>query len=176
MTFKTNKMTRCFITFSLLLLNSSFLWANKPTTNFQNSDNSTWEFYCAINEQILGKQKDNHKKNPFSPTIGALQQLYKTLSLKRNQLGVGDMSATVSIRKPLIYDSVRNIEKYYSKKRKQQKLTLEDKADLEHILRVAIATLDLADHGNFEVHIGINRKCVECQIDLYQKVILQSIY
>lgn len=167
---------RYFITLLFLLFSSSFLLANKPIINSYNPDNLKWEFYCGINEQILQQQKDTYKKHPFSPTIGALQQHYLTLSLKRDQIGIGDQTTTISIRKPLIYASIRNIEKYYNKKRKQKKFTAKNQQDLEHIYRVAIATLDLADHGSFEVHIGINHKCVECQIDLYRKVILQSIY
>lgn len=148
----------------------------KGDTEVRETSNITWQFYSSINEETIKEAVSKHEDNPFSPNIGVLKQLFHSKVFKRDQISAGDMSAVLQIRKPKIYSSVCSIEKYYNKKRKKKQLNEQDCQDFEHVLRVAISTIDEPDTELFENHLAENKKKTEQQINLYKKVTLTKLY
>ncbi|MGL5682530.1 MAG: hypothetical protein ACRDDZ_05655 [Marinifilaceae bacterium] len=135
-----------------------------------------WYLFSAIDEGELDKMAQKTKNGMFSAKITVLQALYRKYTFSTDKLNSTDATSVGAIRKPIVYAAVRNIEKHYQKQLRQKKLTDKDINNFEHVLRVAIATLDVADFGDFEVSIATDRECPVCQIEKFMQVRLQSIY
>lgn len=135
----------------------------------------SWEFFSAaekINIEDLATARD-HK---LGKEIGFLYELFMQGYIKKEEVVPGDPTKRTVIRKPNVYNAVRNIEKILNKKLKKTEITEGEASEcFAHVLRVAIAVID-SDSDSFEDAIITNRKDDQKLIALFEKVKLTSIY
>ena len=88
----------------------------------------------------------------------------------------GDPTIRTMIRKPAVYNSVKNIEKYYKKRVKDNSFSEADRAQFEHVIKVAISSLDTEETEEFEEALQSAKKDAVKQLAVFDAVLLTSVY
>lgn len=137
----------------------------------------TWEFLSAIPSVIDESVADKSGKHDFGKRVACLKTLIEKYYITKEDVIPGDPMMRTIVLKPNVYYTVRKIEKYLKKEVKKGDITTEDaSSEMEHILEVALSVIDSEGARSFEIALNKNRKNIEGQISLFQRVKLQSIY
>ena len=110
-----------------------------------------WEFLLSVKDDFSAEEYQHAEKSSFGKELGCLLNLYESSSVKKEQVVEGDPTIRTMIRKPAVYNSVKNIEKYYKKRVKDNSFSEADRAQFEHVIKVAISSLDTEETEEFEV-------------------------
>lgn len=132
-----------------------------------------WEFWSSpLQGAVVNRSHEEAFGNEVACLLGAVEGAF----LKREQVVAGDPQVQATIRKPGIYNAVRNIEKYYRRKSKQGDYTERDAALFAHVMRVALACVDSEDSDGFEAALQQSRKEVAGQLACFRQVKLNDLY
>lgn len=134
-----------------------------------------WEFWSA---EESGTAKDCPKSMEilYGKEVGSLLSLMNSRFICRERVDAGDPSLRTVVRKPAIYNAVKNIEKYYKQKNKKNDYTMTDRETFTHVVRVALASVDTENTADFEQALQDTRKSMEKQIACFCRVKLKNIY
>ncbi len=170
--------------FTILLLSLSFtlsyaqqgpkaseLHAANATSSIKNVE---WSFNTFIVESDL--KVERYAKNSFSPKVGALKEMFIAGAVSQDEMGSGDASSLMSIKNPLIYNSILGIERHYKKLKRKKTICEQDVEDFEYILQVGVCSLTSPDSDDFSVALKNLRGDVEAQIALFKSVKLVDPY
>ncbi len=178
-------MKRNLIILSLIALfcctaNATNLFPDGDKTAAKNNMESnvsikkTWEFYSAIQKPTAEALADesNYK---FGQEAGCLYNLFMGIYVVREEVVPGDPNRRTVIRKPIIYNAVRNVEKQMSKDLKGQNAD-QNKIEMEfvHVLKVAISAFD-SDSASFENALQENKKDSNALLEVFRSVKLTDI-
>ncbi len=178
-------MKRNLIILSLIM---AFCFTANATNLFPDGDKSTtkskmdsevsvkktWKFYSTIKKPTAEALADeSHYK--FGQEAGCLYNLFMSIYVVREEVVPGDPNRRTVIRKPIIYNAVRSVEKQMNKEFKEQhddqnRIALE----FVHVLKVAISAYD-SDSASFENALQENRKEVDNLLEIFRSVKLTDI-
>lgn len=135
-----------------------------------------WEFWSSVKETFTEEDYREAGNSEFGREVACLMAMYSKQCVKKEQVIEGDPTMRTVIRKPVIYNAVKNIEKYYKRRMKENNVSIGDKQTLAHVVKVAISTIDGEDTVNFEKVLQQNKKNPEQQIETFQSVNLKNLY
>jgi hypothetical protein len=149
--------------------------ANKNKAETEAASVKRWEFYSAIqkpSEEALA----NESNYRFGQEAGYLYTLFMNIYVAREEVVPGDPTCRTVIRKPIIYNAVRSIEKQLSKDLKSSSSpnNKEITDNFVHVLRVAISAFD-SDSASFENALQENRKDATSLLSLFKCAKLTDI-
>lgn len=138
------------------------------------TDVQYWEFNSALTDY------QNHSfakadKEIFGKEIACLLALLDEKYIRKEQIAIGDPVLQTNILKPVIYNSVKNLVRYYKQKSQNNTLSTTDCEQLTHIVKVALACPE-EDTSDFEKALKKNRKDPDQQLDCFKRVRLTNIY
>lgn len=135
-----------------------------------------WEFLLSVKDDFSAEEYQHAEKSSFGKELGCLLNLYESSSVKKEQVVEGDPTIRTMIRKPAVYNSVKNIEKYYKKRVKDNSFSEADRAQFEHVIKVAISSLDTEETEEFEEALQSAKKDAVKQLAVFDAVLLTSVY
>ncbi|MEG2332468.1 MAG: hypothetical protein RSB62_09250, partial [Bacteroides sp.] len=95
----------------------------------------TWKFYSAIKQPTAEALADENNYK-FGKEAGYLYTMFMTTYVVREEVVPGDPMRRTVIRKPVIYNAVRSIEKQLGKELRSNRLTTEQvAADFAQVLK-----------------------------------------
>lgn len=128
----------------------------------------TWEFYSVapqFSPEVLA-QAGNYK---FGQEAGCLYDEFMKMYVVREEVVPGDPTRRTVIRKPVIYNAVRSVEKKLNKDVKSQDKTFEQAGiEFSKVLKVALAAFD-SENGSFEEALQDNRKDAACLLSIFNE-------
>lgn len=133
-----------------------------------------WEFVLALDDYTNHAYAKAHATS-FGRDIACLLSVMNERYLRKLQVVGGDPSTSTQIQKPAIYNAVKKIEKHYRAKARKSALTRIDVATFEHVIKVAIASLE-EDSTDFEAALKKCGKNTGELIRIFQRVKLNNIY
>ncbi len=170
-----------FFAISLLVISFTFSYAQGPNTSDVSStteaskiESVEWSFNTFITESDL--KVERYARNKFSPKVGALKEMFIAGAISQDEMGSGDASSVMSIKNPLIYNSILSIERHYNKMQRKKNICEEDVKDFEYILQVGVCSLTSPKSDEFSVALKNLRGDVEAQIALFKSVKLVDPY
>lgn len=131
----------------------------------------SWEFLSSVKEEFTQKDYQKAGKHELGEEVACLMTVLNERCIKKEQATEGDPTTRIVIRKPVVYNAVRNVEKYCKREMKQNAGEV-----MPYVLKVAITSLDTDDTQSFEQALQENRKNPKEQIRVFQRVKLNSIY
>ena len=152
------------------------IYAAGTENEMTKSDNYRWEFLLSVKEDFSAEDYQQAVKTGFGKELGCLIHLYETSTVKKEQVVEGDPTIRTMILKPTVYNSVKNIEKYYKRRLKSDSFSEIDREAFEHVMKVAISSLDTEETEEFEQALQETKKDPEKQIAVFQSVLLTSVY
>lgn len=148
--------------------------AEKPVARDVDAVSYTWEFYSALRDYSAHSYAKADAQ-VFGKDIACLLALLDEKFVRKEQVAAGDPALQAAIRKPLVYNSVKNIAKYYRQKRRNGGFTPADAELLAHVVKVALACVE-EDSAEFEKALKQSKKNREQQLDCFRKVKLRALY
>lgn len=148
--------------------------AEKPVSRNVAAISYSWEFYSAL-QDYSGHRYTKSDEQLFGKDIACLLALMDEKFLRKEQITNGDPTLQTCIRKPWIYNSVKNIAKYYKQKRHNGLFIPADAEIFTHVIKVALACTE-ADSSEFEKALKKSKKNPEQQLSCFQKAKLCNIY
>ena len=139
------------------------------------TDHYQWEFWSA-EESGTVKSCPKSMEILYGKEVGSLLTIMNERFIRREKIDAGDPSLRTVVRKPAIYNAVKNIEKYYKQKNKKNDYTMADRETFTHVVRVALASADTENTADFEQALQDTRKSMEKQIACFCRVKLKNIY
>lgn len=139
-----------------------------------NEKSSGWEFALALKDYLEHDCAKAQETN-FGREIACLLSVMDERYLHKIQVTGGDVAVSTQIQKPVVYNAVKRIEKYFRAKVRKGCFTVEDRSLFEHVIKVAIACVE-EDSLDFEEALKQSKKDLNEQIQLFQRVRLNSIY
>lgn len=149
--------------------------AEKPMAREVAAASYAWEFYSALGD-YSGHRYAKADEQWFGKDIACLLALMDEKFVHKEQVAVGDPVLRAAIRKPVVYNSVKNITQYYRQKLRKGEFTPADAALLTHVVKVALACVDGEDSAGFEKSLRQSKKNPEQQLACFRKVKLCSLY
>lgn len=134
-----------------------------------------WEFWSAEESGPLGNCSKSIEAL-YGKEVGYLLSLMDNCFIRRERVDAGDPSLKTSVRKPAIYNAVKNIEKFYKQKNKRNNYTVTDGETFAYVVKVALASVDTEDTESFEQALQDFRKDADGQIACFRRVKLKNIY
>lgn len=134
-----------------------------------------WEFWFAL-ENTAAKECTKSTGELYGKEVGSLLDLMDGVFIGKERVDAGDPSLRTTIRKPAVYNAVKNIEKYYRQKCRQNSYMVADREAFAYVVKVALASVDTNDTLEFEKVLQDNRKNTEEQIACFCDVKLRNIY
>lgn len=134
-----------------------------------------WEFWSA-EEEGMARNCSKAIETLYGKEVGSLLTFMDERFVRKDRVDAGDPSLHTSIRKPGVYNAVKNIEKYYKRKSKAGLYTAADQEVFAYVVRVALACVDSEKTEEFEQALQDNRKNTEKQINCFCRVKLKNIY
>ena len=176
---KTLILFALFVAAGLQLSAQTMAKADKETTAQPRQEAAAvevqrWEFSLALKDYMDHAYAKNDG-DVFGREIACLLSLMDERYLQKIQVTGGDMAVSTQIQKPVVYNAVKKIEKYYRAKAKKNAFTEGDRADFLHAVKVALACLE-DDSADFEEALKQCKKNTKEQIRLFQNVKLTNIY
>lgn len=138
------------------------------------TDVQYWEFNSALTD-YLDHSFAKADKQIFGKEIACLLALLDEKYIRKEQIAIGDPALHTNILKPVIYNSVKNLVRYYKQKSQNNALSTPDCEQLNHVVKVALACLE-EDTSDFEKALKKNRKKPDQQLDCFNRVRLTNIY
>lgn len=148
--------------------------AAKPEYRDVATISHVWEFYSALGE-YSGHNCTKADEQMFGRDIACLLALVDEKFIRKEQIAAGDPMLQSGIRKPVVYNSVKNIAKYYRQKNRAGTFTRADAGLFAHVVKVALACVE-DDTEEFEKALKKNKKSPEQQLDCFRQVKLHNIY
>lgn len=170
--------TACMVL--LLIANASVLRPlnekpiNRNKTTERVVPKREWKFYSAIKQPTAEALADenNHK---FGKEAGYLYTMFMDTYVVREEVVPGDPMRRTVIRKPIIYNAVRSIEKQLGKELRSNRMTTEEvAAEFTQVLKTALSAID-SDSRSFEDALQANRKDASYLLSLFKQVELTEI-
>ena len=127
------------------------IYAAGTENEMTKSDNYRWEFLLSVKGDFSAEDYQQAVKTGFGKELGCLIHLYET-------------------------STVKNIEKYYKRRLKSDSFSEADREAFEHVMKVAISSLDTEETEEFEQALQETKKDPEKQIAVFQSVLLTSVY
>lgn len=134
-----------------------------------------WEFWSA-EESGTAKSCPKSMEILYGKEVGSLLSIMNERFIRRERVDAGDPSLRTVVRKPAIYNAVKNIEKYYKQKNKKNDYLMTDRETFAYVVRVALASVDTENTTDFEQALQDARKNMEKQIACFCRVKLKNIY
>lgn len=147
---------------------------NRNKVEASSNVKKTWEFYSSIKKPDADElaEESNYK---FGREAGCLYTMFMETYVVREEVVPGDPMRRTVIRKPVIYNAVRSIEKQLNKDVKNKHITKEQAAaELTNILKIALSAID-SDSESFEDALQKNRKDISSLLSLFKSVKLTEI-
>lgn len=136
--------------------------------------NKTWEFYSSI-KKLTTSELANEANYKFGNEAGCLYNRFMDVYVVREEVVPGDPTRRTVIRKPVIYNAVRSVEKQLSKEVKSNNMNKEQAAsEFINVLRIALSAID-SDSDSFESELQKNRKDSTHLLSLFKGVKLTDI-
>lgn len=136
-----------------------------------------WAFSSSTPEVFDENTKAEAVKDAFGEKVDCLKVWMDKVYISREEFVTGDPMTRTFIRKPIIYNAARKIEKHIKKQVKKGTMDAALAANkLTHILEVSISAVDEPDTQSFEAALEEARKDVESQTELFMQVRLVNIY
>lgn len=154
--------------------------SNKSVKNIEASEPApetrsfTWEFFSAVKDEFTQKDYQKVGNHELGKDVACLMTILNERCIRKEQAMAGDPATRTMILKPVVYNAVRNIEKYCKRELKQGVAVTDDV--MTYVLKVAIASLDTDDTASFEKALQEYRKDPKGQIKVFQNVRLSSVY
>lgn len=148
--------------------------ASRSKTEVNAAPVKTWEFYSSIKELTAAElaSESNYK---FGKEAGCLYNMFVNVYVVREEVVPGDPTRRTVIRKPVIYNAVRSVEKQLSKDIKNNSIKPEQAvAEFTTILKVALSAID-SDTQSFEDELQKNRKNPTNLLSVFKSVKLTEI-
>ena len=111
-----------------------------------------WEFLLSVKDDFSAEEYQHAEKSSFGKELGCLLNLYESSSVKKEQVVEGDPTIRTMIRKPAVYNSVKNV------------------------IKVAISSLDTEETEEFEEALQSAKKDAVKQLAVFDAVLLTSVY
>lgn len=134
----------------------------------------TWEFWSALQDYTASNYARTDEQL-FGKDVACLLTLLDEKFVRKEQVIAGDPAVHTCIAKPVVYNSVKNIAKYYRQKNREKNYTFQDSETFAHVVKVALACMD-DDSAGFEEVLKKTKKDAQRQIGLFQQVKLKNIY
>ena len=151
---------------SCLHANAQFIAMNTNETK-----SYLWEFWSSVPEELDLSLYSDLEVGVFGKEIAGLDYIFEKSYVSHEKIVPGDPTERTVIRKQSVYNTIRNIEKFY---RKELKHGVMDKQqvvqDYSHVLRVAIAVVNTNGTESFETELANLRKDPKSQIEVFKKV------
>lgn len=170
--------TACMVL--LLIANASVLRPlDEKSVNHSKATESvvlekTWKFYSAIKQPTAEALADENNYK-FGKEAGYLYAMFMTTYVVREEVVPGDPMRRTVIRKPIIYNAVRSIEKQLGKELRSNRITAEQvAADFAQVLKTALSAID-SDSQSFEDALQLNRKDASYLLSVFKQVELTEI-
>lgn len=146
----------------------------QPRREVAAAETQRWEFSLALKDHTAHAYSKSDG-DIFGQEAACLLALVDERYVRKIQVTGGDLSVSTQIQKPVVYNAVKKMEKYYRGKVKKNEFSAADRAAFVHALKVAIACLE-EDSQPFEEALKACKKDTKAQIQLFQKVALNNIY
>lgn len=134
-----------------------------------------WEFWSSVKD-VTAKECAKSVGALYGKEVGCLLDMMDGMFIQKERVDAGDPSLRTTVRKPAVYNAVKNIEKYYKQKSKQNNYTVADSEAFAYIVKVALASVDTENTEEFEKVLQDNRKNTEEQITCFHRVKLTNLY
>lgn len=164
----------------MLQVNAQKLYASlenetgNPHYRSEATISSIWEFSSALRD-YSGHRYAKADEQTFGRDIACLLALLDEKFIRKEQIAAGDPQLQAGLRKPMIYNSVKNITKYYRQKNRAGAFTPADAGLFAHVVKVALASIG-EDTEDFEKALKKSKKSPQQQLDCFRKVKLINIY
>lgn len=136
----------------------------------------TWEFYSAYGDPTAEDLATVSGSSRFGKKATYFYGLFKDTYVTKEEVVPGDPTRRTVIRKPEIYNAVKNIEKALGKALKKHEITPEEsEKQFCHVLKVSLAAID-SDTSTFEKSLDENRKDSQALLAIFQRVDLKNLY
>ena len=136
----------------------------------------TWEFYSAYGDPTAEDLAAVSGSSRFGKKAAYFYGLFKDTYVTKEEVVPGDPTRRTVIRKPEIYNAVKNIEKALGKALKKHEITPEEsEKQFCHVLKVSLAAID-SDTSTFEKSLDENRKDSQALLAIFQRVDLKNLY
>lgn len=148
----------------------------EATESKELSPSMKWELMSAENEPTAAQLTDYSGSGLNEKKVAYYHDRFKETYIVKETVVPGDPTKRIVIRKPEIYNAVRNAEKALNRAVKKKEMSREDSdRKLCHILEVSLAAVD-SDTATLENALGKNRNNPEMLLAIFDNVSLKNIY
>lgn len=134
-----------------------------------------WEFWSSVKD-VTAEECAKSAGGLYGKEVSCLLNMMDGMFIRKERVDAGDPSLRTTIRKPAVYNAVKNIEKYYKQKSKQNNYTVADSEAFAYVVKVALASIEAENTGEFEKVLQDSRKNTEEQITCFCRVKLKNLY
>lgn len=164
----------------MLQVNAQKLYASlenetgNPHYRSEATTSSIWEFSSALRDYTRHRYAKADEQT-FGRDIACLLALADEKFIQKKQIIAGDPQLQAGIHKPIVYNSLKNITRYYRQKNRAGVFTQADAGLFAHVVKVALACIG-DDTEDFEKALKKSKKSPQQQLDCFRKVKLINIY
>ena len=147
------------------------------TTGEIENKSHVWEFWSAVPDKFDDPKYVDIDVDMLGKEIACLSYIFETSFVRREKLIPGDPTERTIIKKQSVYNTTRNIGKFFRNGLKKGEINIQEATqDYSYILKVAIAVVNNEDTESFETELNNHKKDIKSQIELFKKVKLNNIY
>lgn len=136
-----------------------------------------WEFSSSTPSTFDENTIQCAESHEFGSRVACLKVLMNKYFVTQEEIVPGDPMKRTIIKKSNVYNTAQKIEKYLKKEVKKGDISLEKAtSELIHVLEVSLAIVDERETTTFEKTLDENKKNVEDQLSVFEKVKIKNIY